>query len=140
MLVSIASESPVNTKDDMDSDTATESNLSLKSRSFLNRVNDRLRKILDQFFKICNARHRQTFYILGECLCLQHWKHLHSWERITQKTLHSIKNIGKDLTMKQMFDISEKLMVGQSDEIYGVSPSYWEDPLWKQLFVVSETM
>ena len=33
--------------DDMDSDTVTESNFSLKSRSFLNRVNDRLRKILD---------------------------------------------------------------------------------------------
>ena len=33
--------------DDMDSDTATESNLSLKLRSFLHRVNDRLRKILD---------------------------------------------------------------------------------------------
>ena len=28
--------------DDMDSNTATESNLSLRSRSFLNRVNDRL--------------------------------------------------------------------------------------------------
>ena len=34
--------------DDMDSDTAAESNLSLKSRSFLNRVNDRLRKMLDR--------------------------------------------------------------------------------------------
>ena len=33
--------------DDVDSDTATESNLSLKSRSFLHRVNDRVRKILD---------------------------------------------------------------------------------------------
>ena len=32
----------------MDSDTAAESNLSLKSRSFLNKVNDRLRKILDR--------------------------------------------------------------------------------------------
>ena len=31
----------------LDSDTATESNFSLKSRSFLNRVNDRLRKMLD---------------------------------------------------------------------------------------------
>ena len=29
---------------------------------------------------------------------------------------HSIKN--KDLTMKQMFDISEKVVSGQSDEIY----------------------
>ena len=33
---------------DMDSDTATESDLSQKSRSFLNRVNDRLRKMLNR--------------------------------------------------------------------------------------------
>ena len=33
---------------DMNTDTATESNLSLKSRSFLNRVNDRLRKMLNR--------------------------------------------------------------------------------------------
>ena len=32
--------------------------------------------------------------------------------------LHSIKNTGKDLTLKQMFDISEKLMVEQPDEIF----------------------
>ena len=34
--------------DDMGSDIAAESNLSVKSRSFLNRVNDRLRKMLDR--------------------------------------------------------------------------------------------
>ena len=44
---------------------------------------------------------------------------MYSWEKITQKFLHSIKNTGKDLTMKLMFDISEKLTVGQSDGIYG---------------------
>ena len=33
---------------DMDSDTAAESDLSLKSRSFLNRMNDRLRKMLNR--------------------------------------------------------------------------------------------
>ena len=44
--------------DDMDSNTATESNFSLKSRSILHRVNARLRKILDHFSKKCNARHR----------------------------------------------------------------------------------
>ena len=37
--------------DDMDSDIATESNRSLRSRSFLNRVNDRLRKILEHSSK-----------------------------------------------------------------------------------------
>ena len=76
VLASIASENPVTTKsesqnvplsslnvqqtstgrhvydkfvidDDMDSDTATESNHSLRSRSFLNWVNDRLLKMLD---------------------------------------------------------------------------------------------
>ena len=33
---------------DMDSDTAAGSDISLKSRSFLNRVNDRLRKMLNR--------------------------------------------------------------------------------------------
>ena len=45
---------------------------------------------------------------------------------------HSIKHTGKDLTMKQMFDISEKLIFEQSDEIYGVIPINWEHYLWKQ--------
>ena len=37
--------------DDMDSNTVAESDLSLKSRSFLHRVNDRVRKIQDQSSK-----------------------------------------------------------------------------------------
>ena len=52
--------------------------------------------------------------------------------------LHSIKNTGKDLTMKQMFDISEKLMVGQSDEIYEVNTFNWEDSSWKYLSLVGD--
>ena len=43
-----------------------------------------------------------------------------------------------NLTMKQMFDISEKLTVGQSDEIYGVTPISWEDSSWKQLSLDSD--
>ena len=38
---------------------------------------------------------------------------------------HSIKNT-KDLTMKQMFDISAKL-VSEQDEIYGVKTIDWEN-------------
>ena len=52
--------------------------------------------------------------------------------------LHSIINTGNNLTLKQMFDISEKLIVGQSDEIYGVSPMNWEDSSWKQLSLVND--
>ena len=44
--------------------------------------------------------------------------------------LHATKNT-EDLTMKQMFDMSEKLIVGQSDEIYGVTPINWVDSSWK---------
>ena len=50
--------------------------------------------------------------------------------------LQSIKNTGKDLTMKQMFDTSEKLITEQSDEIYGMSTINWEDSSWKQLSLV----
>ena len=50
---------------------------------------------------------------------------------------HSIKNT-KDLTMKQMFDISEKLITEQSDEIYGISTISWEDPSWKYLSLVGD--
>ena len=70
--------------DDMDSDTVTESNLSLKSRSFLNRVNDRLRKILDHSSKDA-MQDIDKRSIIWWMWCLQHWKHLYSWWRITQK-------------------------------------------------------
>ena len=48
---------------------------------------------------------------------------------------HSIKNT-EDLTMKQTFDISEKLISEQSDEIYGVKTINWEDSSWKHLSLV----
>ena len=51
--------------------------------------------------------------------------------------LHSIKNT-EDLTMKQMFDISEKLIAGQSDEIYGVKTMNWEDSSWKHLSLIGD--
>ena len=69
---------------DMDSDTAAESGLSLKSRSFLNRVNDRLRKMLDRSPEDAMQDIDKRFFFFGECLCLRHYTHLYSWERITQ--------------------------------------------------------
>ena len=37
-----------------------------------------------------------------------------------------------------MFDISEKLIVEQSDEIFGVSQISWENSPWKHLFLVND--
>ena len=40
--------------------------------------------------------------------------------------------------MKQMFDISEKLSIEQSDEIYGRSNINWEHSSWKYLSLVGD--
>ena len=52
--------------------------------------------------------------------------------------LHSIKNTVKNLTLKQMFEISEQLILEQSDEIFGVSQISWECSPWKQLSLVND--
>ena len=71
--------------DNMDSNTLTESDFSVKkTRSFLRRVNDRVRKMLDQSSKDA-TQDSNKHSLIWECLCLRHWKHLFSWERITQK-------------------------------------------------------
>ena len=48
---------------------------------------------------------------------------IHGEELLRQFTFH--QNTGENLTMKQMFDISEKLILEQSDEIFGVSQIGW---------------
>ena len=50
---------------------------------------------------------------------------------------HSIKNT-KDLTMKQMFDISEKLVSEQSDEFYGVNTINWDNSSCKYLSLIGD--
>ena len=111
--------------DDMDSDTATESNLSLRSRSFLNRVNDRLRKMLDQSSKDA----MQDIDSIGS-ICI------HGKELLRQCTLH--QKYRKGSHNEQMFDISEKLIVGQSDEIYGVNTINWYDSSWKHSSLIGD--
>ena len=49
---------------------------------------------------------------------------------------HSIKNT-KDLTMKQMFDISAKL-VSEQDEIYGVNTTNRENSPWKYVSLIGD--
>ena len=102
--------------DDMDSDTVTESNLSLRSRSFLNRVNDRLRKILGHSSKdaMQDIDKRSMIWRMFMSSTLEASVFM---GKNYSYNLHSIKN-REDLTLKQMFDISEKLIVEQADEIF----------------------
>ena len=123
-----------NENDEMNSYTEAESELSLESRSFLHRVNDQVRKRQYQSSKDA-TKDSDKHSVIWECLCLQHYKHLYSWVKNYSDNLHSIKNT-EDLTMKQMFAISEKLISEQSDEIYGVSTINWDYYSWKHLSLV----
>ena len=110
---------------EMDSDTAAESNFSLKSRSFLNRVNDRLRKMLDHspedamqdidkrsmIWRMFMSSNLEASVLMGKNY---------------SDNLHSINNAGENLTLTQMFEISEQLILEQSGEIFGVSQISWE--------------
>ena len=105
-------------------DDETELDLSLGSRSFLDRVNDQVRK----------RQKRSSMNVTEDSK-----KHAVIWRMFVSSTLesavvmvknysdnwHSIKNT-EDLTMKQMFDISAKL-VSEQDEIYGVKTIDWEN-------------
>ena len=123
--------------DDMDSNTVTESDLSLKSRSFLHRVNDRVRKDVGPILKRCNTRQKQTFFNMGMFMSSTLQASIFMGKECSEN-LRSIQNTGNNLTMKQMFDISEKLIVGQSDVIYGVNTINCDDSPCKHLSLVGD--
>ena len=116
-------------------DDETESDLSSGSRSFLNRVNDQVRK----------RQKRSSMNVTEDSE-----KHSVIWRMSMSSTLessvfmgknysdnwHSVKNT-KDLTMKQMFDISAKL-VSEQDEIYGVKTIDWANSSWKYLSLIGD--
>ena len=123
--------------DEMDSDTVTESNLSLKSRSFLNRVNDRLRKMLDRSPEDSVQDIDKRSIICGMFMSSTLEASVFMKKNYSE-ILRSFNNTGKDLTLKQMFDISEKLISEQSDEIYGVNTINWDDSSWKHLSLIGD--
>ena len=91
--------------DDMDSDTVAESEMSSKSRSFLHRVNERVRKIQDKSSKdaMQDIDKRSMIWWLFMSSTMEASVFMgqnHS------DNLHSIKNTGKRSLLQQMFEIS----------------------------------
>ena len=123
--------------DDVDSDTVTESDMSAKSRSFLHRVIDRVRKMLDQSSKDATQDSNKHSLIWRMFMSSTLEASIFMGKNYSEN-LPSIQNTGNNLTLKQMFDISEKLIVGQPDEIFGVNTINWGDSSWKQLSLVSD--
>ena len=92
--------------DKMNSYTEAESEMSLESGSFLHRVNDRLRKILDQSSKdaMQDSNKHSLIWRMFMSSTLEASVFM---KKNYSEYLHSMKNTGNNLTMKQMFDISE---------------------------------
>ena len=122
---------------DMDSDTAADWNLSLKSLSFLDRVNDRLRKMLDHLPEDAMQDIDKRSIFWGMCMPSTVEASVFMGKNYSQD-LRSIKNTGNNLIMKQMFDTSEILKMEQSDEICGVPQISWESSPWIQLSLVND--
>ena len=115
-------------------DDEAELELSLGSRSFLNGVNDQVRK-------------RRKLSSLN---VTENEKHSMIWRMFMSVTLESAVFMGenyldnrhfitntKDLTLKQMFDISARL-VSEQDEISGVETIGWENHSWKFLSLIGD--
>ena len=113
-----------------------ESELSLKSRSFLHRVNDQVRKRQKHSSKDATKDSDKHSVIWGMFMSSTLQASVFLGKKYSDNW-HSIKNT-EDLTMKQMFDISEKLVSEQSDEIYRVKTIDWESSSWKYLPLVGD--
>ena len=107
----------------------TELELSVESRSFVNRVNDQVRK-----------RQKRISNVTGDGE-----EHSMIWEMFLTVTMESAIFMGKnyqnnchsivnttDLTLKQMVDISTNL-ASEQDEIPGLGTIGWENHSWKHL-------
>ena len=122
--------------DKMNSYTEAESELSLEYKSFLHRVNVQVRKRQNQSSKDA-TKDSDKHSLIWEMLLSSTLQASLLMGKSYPDNLHSIKNT-EDLTMKQMFDTSEKLITEQSDEISGVNTSNWEDSSWKYLSLVGD--
>ena len=106
---------------------AAELELSVESRSFVNRVNDQVRKRQKRMSNVAGEGEEHSI-ICGMFMAVTMNAATFMGKNF-QDNQNSIMNT-TDLTMKQMFDISAKL-VGEQDEIYGVKTVDWEDYSWK---------
>ena len=117
-------------------DDEAESDLSLGSRSFLHKVNDQVRKRQKQSSMDATEDNEEHSVIWGMFMSSTLQASVFMVKNYSDKQ-HSIKN-SNDLTMKQMFDMSEKLVSEQSDEIYGVKAINWETSSWKYLSLIGD--
>ena len=101
----------------------TELELSVESRSFVNRVNVQVRKRQKIISNV--AGHGEEHYIIWGMFMAVTKESAVFMGKNFQNNQNSIVNTA-DLTLKKMFDISAKL-VGEQDEILNVDTIRWEN-------------
>ena len=107
--------------------------LSVDSRSFVNRVNDQVRKRQKNFK--CYSKMEKNSMIWGMFMAGQMDTATFMGNNFLNNC-HSIVNT-TDLTFKQMFDISTRL-VSEQDEISGLETVGWENHSWKYLSLTAD--
>ena len=112
----------------------TELELSVESRSFVNRVNDQVRKRQKRMSNVTGNGGKHS-KILGMFMAVTMESAIFMGKNF-QNNRNSIANT-TDLTLKQMFDISTKL-VSEQDEISGLETIGWEKHSWKYLSLIGD--
>ena len=112
----------------------TELELSVESRSFVNRVNDQVRKRQKIISNVTRDGEEHSM-IWGMFMAVTMESAVFMGKNY-QNNCHSIANT-TDLTLKQMFDISTKL-VSEQDEISGLETIGWENHSWKYLSLIGD--
>ena len=107
----------------------TELELSVESRSFVNRVNDQVRKRQKRISNVAGDGEEHS--IIWWMFMAVTMNAATFMVKNFQDNLNSIMNT-TDLTLKKMFDISAKL-VGEQDEFFNVDKIHWEKHSWKNV-------
>ena len=108
--------------------------LSVGSRSFVNWVNDQVRKRQKRISNVTeNGEKHSMIWRMFMAVTMESAVFM---GKNYQNNCHSIVNT-TDLTLKQMFDISTKL-VSEQDEISGLETIGWENHSWKYLSLTGD--
>ena len=112
----------------------TEFELSVESRSFVNRVNDQVRKRQKRISSVTgNGEEHSMIWGMFMAVTMESAIFM---EKNFQNNRNSIVNTA-DLALKQMFDISAKLVTEQ-EEISGLETIGWENHSWKYLSKIGD--
>ena len=115
-------------------DDVTESELSVESRSFVNQVNDQVRKRQKRISNVTEDGEEHSM-IWGMFMTVT----MESAVFMGKNYLDNCQSIAnrKNLTLKQMFDISTRL-VSEQDETSGLETIGWENHSWNYLSLIGD--